>query len=217
MGAHVRDALPHLTQHGVANCGRTLSWSRRRLRRLTARPSDPAPPDAGVVTALCGGPPAVRAGGWVCQGYYSPAARGRFMRDPLVRISDLPQRATLVAGLPTRTPPRPAPQRLRRRLGQAVRRRRTRRVRRILPKTSPQVRVLRPQHRVLLTQPGVVPLKLNNPRLQPSEPLKQLHDGRRSGQATMIQPRRRRSNQPADEHLISHGSTSKSNGPIYSP
>ncbi|MEO3819645.1 hypothetical protein, partial [Plantactinospora sp. B24E8] len=40
--------------------------------------------------------------------------------------------------------------------------------------------------------------------LQAGKPLKQLHDGWRSGHPTMIQTRRRRSNQPADEHLISH-------------
>ncbi|GGM63469.1 hypothetical protein GCM10011608_55910 [Micromonospora sonchi] len=36
------------------------------------------------------------------QAFTTPTTTGRLMRDPLIRISDLPQRAPLMAGLPTR-------------------------------------------------------------------------------------------------------------------
>lgn len=135
----------------------------------------------------------------------APTTPRRLVREPLVRISHLPQRAALMTRLSTRPPTRPRPQRLRRRLDRPVRRRWPRRVRRVLPGPSPQIRVLRPQHRVLLPQPNVVSLKLNDPGLQTSNPLRQLHDGWRSRLPTMIQPGSHRSSRPADEHLISHG------------
>jgi hypothetical protein len=43
---------------------------------------------------------------------------------------------------------------------------------------GPQIRVLRPQHRVLLPQTGILTLKITDPGFHPVKPLQQLHDGR---------------------------------------
>lgn len=135
----------------------------------------------------------------------TPAAPGRFMHDPHVGVGHLPQRAALMTRLPARPAPRPGPQRLRRRLTQPIRRRRPRRVRRILPQPGLQIRVLRPQHRVLLPQDTVVPLKLTDEGLQPDKPLQQLLDRRSPRHQNMIQTSINPSQtNPPTGHLTSH-------------
>jgi hypothetical protein len=166
---------------------------RRRARRDTptaaATRHDPMPgdpdPDLGQVEHLPHRHPGHRGNTQIVT---TPATTGRLMRQPRVRDGNLPQRPAIMTRLPPRPPPRPRPQRLRRRLAQPVRRRGFRRVRRALPQPGQQIRILRPQHRVLPPQPGVlrpqhsvVPLKPANPLIQPGKPLQQLHDERRPG------------------------------------
>jgi hypothetical protein len=125
------------------------------------------------------------------------ATRHRFMSNGLVRIIDLPQRATGVTVLATRTAPGPTPQRLRRRLVQALSRGRHVRVARCLTQPAPQLGVLRFQD----LDPRITRrdslLQRNDRRLQRHEPLQQLHDGRHVGHPDILP------NKPQQDQAIS--------------
>jgi hypothetical protein len=140
--------------------------------RTGGRPGDarlPAHAQAGHVERLPAGHPGHRR-----TSQPSPATHTgrRLMHDRLIRTVRLGQGAAIVARLPARTLTALAPQRFPLRRGQAISRRRPRRVRRVLP-----------QRPLRLSDPG---LKLRNPLSLPHNELQQLGDGQRIGHPDMI-------------------------------